>query len=77
MTATPKPWSLQQPIKYPTRRWRSSLHPRLAPTELEIPKKTDTSNKYQPSEKVQVKAIDLATDNNNNTIMIGTGLDPK
>jgi hypothetical protein len=50
---------------------------RLAPTELEIPEKTDTSNKPQPSEEVQVKAIDLGTGNSSKTTMIGVGLDPK
>jgi hypothetical protein len=34
---------------------------KLAPTELEIPEKSDTTNKPQPSEEVQVKAIDLGT----------------
>jgi hypothetical protein len=34
---------------------------KLTPTELEIPEKTDTANKPQPSEEVQVKAIDLGT----------------
>jgi hypothetical protein len=32
---------------------------KLAPTKLEILEKTDTTNKPQPSEEVQVKAIDL------------------
>jgi hypothetical protein len=32
---------------------------KLAPTELEILEKTDTTNKPQPSEEVQVKANDL------------------
>jgi hypothetical protein len=50
---------------------------RLAPTELEIPEKTDTANKPQPSEQVQVKAIDLRTGDSSKTIMIGAGLDPK
>jgi hypothetical protein len=50
---------------------------RLAPTELEIPEKTDTANKPQPSEEVQVKAIDLGTDDSSKTTMIGVGLDPK
>jgi hypothetical protein len=50
---------------------------KLAPTELEIPEKTDTSNKPQPSEEVQVKAIDLRTGDNSKTTMIGAGLDPK
>jgi hypothetical protein len=38
---------------------------KLAPTELEVPQKTDTSNKPQPAEEVQVKAIDLGTGDNN------------
>jgi hypothetical protein len=32
---------------------------KLAPTEHEIPEKTNTANKPQPSEEVQVRAIDL------------------
>jgi hypothetical protein len=50
---------------------------KLAPTELEIPKKSDTANKPQPSKEVQVKAIDLGTDDSSKTTMIGVGLDPK
>jgi hypothetical protein len=50
---------------------------KLAPTELEIPEKTDTTNKPQPSEEVQVKAIDLGMGNSSKTAMIGVGLDPK
>jgi hypothetical protein len=50
---------------------------KLAPTELEIPEKTDTTHKPQPSEEVQVKAIDLGTGNNNKTTMIRAGLDLK
>jgi hypothetical protein len=50
---------------------------KLAPTELEIPEKTDTANKSQPSEKVQVKAIDLGTGDSSKTTMIGVGLDLK
>jgi hypothetical protein len=50
---------------------------KLAPTELEIPKKTDTANKPQPSEEVQVKAIDLRMGDINKTTMIGAGLDLK
>jgi hypothetical protein len=54
------------------------LHPKnLAPTELEIPEKSDTANKPQPYEEVQVKAIDLGTGNSSKTTMIGAGLDPK
>jgi hypothetical protein len=50
---------------------------KLASTELEIPEKTDTTNKPQPSEEVQVNAIDLGTGNSSKTTMIGAGLDPK
>jgi hypothetical protein len=50
---------------------------KLAPSELEIPEKSDTANKPQPSEEVQVKAIDLGTGNNIKTTMIEAGLDPK
>jgi hypothetical protein len=50
---------------------------KLAPSELDIPEKSDTTNKPQPSEEVQVKAIDLGTDDNYKTTMIGAGLDPK
>jgi hypothetical protein len=50
---------------------------KLAPSELDIPKKSDTANKPQPSEEVQVKAIDLGTGDSSNTTMIGAGLDPK
>jgi hypothetical protein len=50
---------------------------RLAPTELEIPVKTNTTNKPQPSEQVQVKAIDLGMGDSSKTTMIRAGLDPK
>jgi hypothetical protein len=50
---------------------------KVAPTELEIPEKSGTSNKPQPSEEVQVKAIDLGTGDSSKTTMIGAGLDPK
>jgi hypothetical protein len=50
---------------------------KLAPTELEIPEKSDKANKPQPSEEVQLKAIDLGTGDNSKTTMIGVGLDPK
>jgi hypothetical protein len=36
--------------------------------------KTDTANKPQPSEEVQVKAIDLGTSDNSKTTLIGAGL---
>jgi hypothetical protein len=50
---------------------------KLAPSELNIPEKSDKANKPQPPEEVQVKAIDLGTGDNNKTTMIGAGLDPK
>jgi hypothetical protein len=50
---------------------------KLAPSELDIPEKSDTSNKPQPAEEVQVKTIDLGTSDNSKTTTIGAGLDPK
>jgi hypothetical protein len=50
---------------------------KLAPNELDIPEKLDTTNMPQPSEEVQVKAIDLGTGDSSKTTMIGAGLDPK
>jgi hypothetical protein len=50
---------------------------KLAPTELDIPEKSDTTNKPQPSEEVQVKVIDLGTGDSSKTTMIGVGHDPK
>jgi hypothetical protein len=50
---------------------------KLAPTELKIPEKSDIANKFQLSEKVHVKAIDLGTGDNSKTTMIGAGPDPK
>jgi hypothetical protein len=50
---------------------------KLAPTEHEIPEKTDTTYKPQPSKEVEVKAINLRTGDNSKTTMIGAGLDPK
>jgi hypothetical protein len=49
---------------------------KLAPSELDIPEKSDTANKPQPSEEVQVRAIELGTSNNSKTTMIGAGLEP-
>jgi hypothetical protein len=49
---------------------------KLAPSELDIPEKLDKGNKPQPSEEVQVKAIDLGTGDSSKTTMIGAGLDP-
>jgi hypothetical protein len=50
---------------------------KLAPSELDIPEKSDKANKPQPSEEVQVKAIDLGTGDSSKTTMIRAGLDPK
>jgi hypothetical protein len=50
---------------------------KLAPSELNIPEKSDKANKTQPAEEVQVKTIDLETGNNSKTTTIGAGLDPK
>jgi hypothetical protein len=49
---------------------------KLAPSELDIPEKSDKANKPQPSEEVQVKAIDLGTDDSSKTTIV-EGLDPK
>jgi hypothetical protein len=50
---------------------------KLAPSEFDIPEKSDIANKPQPSEEVQVKAIDLGTGDSSKITMIGAGLDPK
>jgi hypothetical protein len=50
---------------------------KLSPTKLDIPEKSNTANKPQPSEEVQVKAIDPGTGNSSKTTMIWAGLNPK
>jgi hypothetical protein len=50
---------------------------KLAPSELDIPEKSDNANKPQLAEEVQVKTIDLGTGDNRRTTTIGAGLDPK
>jgi hypothetical protein len=50
---------------------------KLAPSEQDIPEKSNKANKPQPSEEVQVKAIDLGTGDSSKTTMIWVGLDPK
>jgi hypothetical protein len=50
---------------------------KLAPTELDIPEKSDTANKPQPAEEVQVKTSDLGTGDSSKTTTIGAGLNPK
>jgi hypothetical protein len=50
---------------------------KLAPSELDIPEKSDNANKPQPAEEVQVKTIDLRTGGSSKTTTIGAGLDLK
>jgi hypothetical protein len=50
---------------------------KLAPSELDIPEKSDKANKPQPTEEVLVKTIDLGTGDNSKTTTIGADLDPK
>jgi hypothetical protein len=50
---------------------------KLAPSEVDIPEKSDNANKPQPAEEVQVKTIDLGTGDSSKTTTIGAGLDPK
>jgi hypothetical protein len=50
---------------------------KLAPSELDIPEKSDKANKPQPPEEVLVKKIDLGTGDSSKTTTIGAGLDPK
>jgi hypothetical protein len=50
---------------------------KLAPSELDIPEKSDKANKPQLAEEVLVKTIDLGTGDNSKTTTIGAGLDPK
>jgi hypothetical protein len=50
---------------------------KLAPSEPDITEKSDIANKPQPSEEVQVKAIDLGTGDSSKTTIIGVVLDPK
>jgi hypothetical protein len=50
---------------------------KLAPSELDIPEKSDKAKKPQPAEEVLVKTIDLGTGDSSKTTTIGAGLDPK
>jgi hypothetical protein len=50
---------------------------KLAPSELDIPEKSDKANKPQLAEEVLVKTIDLGTGDSSKTTAIGAGLDPK
>jgi hypothetical protein len=50
---------------------------KLAPSELDIPEKSDKDNKPQLAEEVLVKTIDLGTGDSSKTTTIGASLDPK
>jgi hypothetical protein len=50
---------------------------KLAPSELDIPEKSDKANKPQSAEEVLVKTIDLGTGDSSKTTTIVAGLDPK
>jgi hypothetical protein len=50
---------------------------KLAPSDLDIPEKSDKANKPQPAEEVQVKTIDLGTGDSSKTTTIRAGLNPK
>jgi hypothetical protein len=50
---------------------------KLAPSELDIPEKSDKANKPHLAEEVLVKTIDLGTGDNSKTTTIGAALDPK
>jgi hypothetical protein len=50
---------------------------KLAPSELDIPEKSDKANKPQPAEEVLVKTIDVGTCDSSKTTTIGAGLNPK
>jgi hypothetical protein len=50
---------------------------KLAPSELDIPEKSDNANKPQLADEVQVKTIDLGTGDSSKTTTIGTGLNSK
>ena len=50
---------------------------KLAPSELEVPAKTNNNNKPAPSGDVLLKAIDLGTGDSSKTTMISAQLDPK
>jgi hypothetical protein len=49
---------------------------KLAPSELDIPEKSDKANKPQPAEEVLVKTIFLGTGDSSKTTTIRAGLDP-
>jgi hypothetical protein len=50
---------------------------KLAPSELDIPEKSDKATKPQLADEVLVKTIDLGIGDSSKTTTIGAGLDPK
>jgi hypothetical protein len=50
---------------------------KLAPSELDIPEKSDNANKPPPAAEVQVKTIGLGTGDSSKTTTIRADLDPK
>jgi hypothetical protein len=50
---------------------------KLAPSELDIPEKSDKANKPHPTKEVLVKTIDLRTGDSSKTTTIRAGLDSK
>jgi hypothetical protein len=50
---------------------------KLAPSELDIPEKSDKANKPQPAEEVLVKTIGLGTGDSSKTTTIRVSLYPK
>jgi hypothetical protein len=50
---------------------------KLAPSELDIPKKSDKANKPQPAQEVLFKTIDLGTGDSSKITTIRAGLNPK
>jgi hypothetical protein len=49
---------------------------KVAPSELDIPEKSDKANKPQPAEDFLVKTINLGTGDSSKTTTIGAALDP-
>jgi hypothetical protein len=50
---------------------------KLAPSELDIPEKSDKANKPQPAEEVLFKTVGLGTGDSSKTTTIGASLDSK
>lgn len=50
---------------------------KLSPAELKISKKKSGATKVKPASEVDIKVIDLETNDSSKTALIGSGLDPK